>query len=150
MFEGVWLFCMVADRLHWTRNINTFIYVGEIEIMKMLLNNGIDVNVRLSENNNTLLHDICESSFGFTQINSRYLTINDKDYNLRNVPFELLLNHGADINAINSRGSTPIHLCAASSKIICVIFTSFVWKFKNFINRTSKGGQIACGCWCRC
>lgn len=76
--------------------------------MKMLLTNGIDVNVKLSGNNNTLLHEICSGRLGFKRINSRFLTINDKDYNLRNVPFELLLSSGADINAINSRGSTPI------------------------------------------
>lgn len=86
--------------------------------MEMLLTNGIDVNVKLSENNKTILHEICSGRLGFTKINSRYLTINDKDYNMRNVPFELLLNIGADINAIDSRGNTPIHFCATSSNYL--------------------------------
>lgn len=98
------------------------IYAGEIAVMEMLLTNGINVNVRLSGDNNTLLHFICLNSLGFEQINSRYLTINDKDYNMRNVPFELLLSTGADINAINSKGNTPIHFCATSSNYLRTIY----------------------------
>lgn len=84
----------------------------------MLITNGIDVNLKLPGVNKTLLHEICSVRLGFEQINSRYLTINDKDYNRRNVPFELLLSNGADINAINDKGSTPMHLCAMSSNYL--------------------------------
>lgn len=82
----------------------------------MLITNGVDVNARDSYYNNNILHKICQLKLGFEQFKSRYLTSNDKDYNMRKLPFQLLISKGADINAINYKGYTPIHLAALSSK----------------------------------
>lgn len=86
-----------------------------MDVMEMLITNGVDFNAR-NEYNDTLLHTICASKRGFEYFKSRYLTSNDKDYNMRKLPFQLLISKGADINAINYKGYTPIHLAALSSK----------------------------------
>ena len=64
---------------------------GHLEILKLLLQNGVDVNARDNEGNSALL---LASGFGRDDI------------------VEFLLDHGADIYITNCNNATPLHIAA--------------------------------------
>ena len=64
---------------------------GHLEILKLLLQNGVDVNARDNEGNSALL---LASGFGRDDI------------------VEFLLDHGADIYMTNCNNETPLHIAA--------------------------------------
>lgn len=73
---------------------------GDEEVLRQLLNSGLDVNVR-DEKQNTALH--LATKHGHPNI------------------MELLIKHGADVNAQNDWLSTPLHLTEKNMESIRIL-----------------------------
>ncbi|XP_055307355.1 uncharacterized protein LOC129571571 [Sitodiplosis mosellana] len=84
-----------------------FLY-GEMDVMKMLISNGVDVNVREPTTNNTVLHQVCRNSDAFTYFKSVHI----KEEAILIQPLEWLISKGFDINVRNNLGYTAIHQIA--------------------------------------
>ena len=77
---------------------------GNVEIAKMLLRNGADIAARMSDGD-TPLHSACSSG-----INGRPLDWQEKCLKVT----DLLLDHGADVNAVNLQGRAALHFAAVT------------------------------------
>ncbi len=76
-------------------------YGGSVPFTGLLLDHGADINVRTAKDKRTPLHLLCQSDSGLMSA--------DEAKNAM-----LLMKHGADINAVDREGNTPLHLAAGS------------------------------------
>jgi ankyrin repeat protein len=80
----------------------------KFEIAKMLVKAGVSVNSRDS-NGNTPFHAAMESAIADHTVSKYFIT--NSNYSLL---FRFLLENGADINAVNKKGETPLDLAIAA------------------------------------
>jgi ankyrin repeat protein len=71
------------------------LYYQQREIIELLLDHGFDIN-ELDQNNNTILHKVCQFSTDIA---------------------ELLLNRNIDVNARNNKGQTALHIACEKKNI---------------------------------
>lgn len=81
------------------------IFTGEMDVMKMLISNGVDVNVREPTTNNTALHQVCKISYAFIYFKSVHI----EEEAILIQPFQWLISKRFDINVKNNLGYTAIH-----------------------------------------
>lgn len=115
-----WIVTLKKENLKWHFLKKNYLCVnistGEIGVMEMLFANGVEINARISSSNSTILHEICRNSIVFLLFKNRPLTNSDTDNLLRKLPFEFLIKNGANVNAKNSQGYTPLNWCILHSK----------------------------------
>ena len=85
-------------------------WYGDLEVVRVLLDYKIDVNPRCN-NNWTAIHGVSNGPHSFFPVTPHY--------GPRLLPdaTRLLLEHGADINAQNKDGRTPLHVAAENGRV---------------------------------
>ncbi len=127
--------------LHWAA------YMGRLDVIKLLLENGADVNIRNGANNITPLFWAVHT--GHLDA-AKLLVEKGADVKIKMKGFEtilhspgtfetakLLVDNGADVNAKNDRGMTPLHSIADKSGLNWVqkeLLDVFFWKNGGTVN----------------
>ena len=128
------------------------IYSRNINILKMLLNDGIDIMILDKDNKTALhyaaMHDNIEMCSIFID---KGLDINAKDkYNQTPLQIALseknfnialyLLNHGADFNIENDHGKNPLHYASENN---CIEIIEFLFNHGFNLNQSNYFGKTA-------
>jgi len=125
--------------------LGSTLFGRHIRIAQLLISNGADVNVK-NQNGDTLLHQLAIDSFSIRGDSGIKLEVDEVDgvKVVRHITdldvARFLISQGADVNAKNNNGDTPLHITVSRYRTITQMTRLFIFEGAD-INMKNKNGE---------